>query len=141
MSERSFHLRMKADYGQPENTIVGLLVEKNQDGLWQDFVLSGLSPGFEIFVYSIFTCQHTYFRINAAEQGLVLASGHGEIELGTDEDWMLDRIKVDFRARLASGEATPEAVEYIMQRMRQCPVSKNIREPGVLQINAAFEPA
>jgi hypothetical protein len=139
MSERNFHLRMQVAYQQPDNAIASLKVQKHLDGEWQDFVLNTLSPGFEIFVYSMFTCQHTYFRLNAAEKGLVLGSAEGEIRLGTDEQWQIDLVRVDFHASVAQGEPTREISDYIVERMQQCPVSKNTREVRDLAVSAAFD--
>jgi len=139
MSERKFHLRSQVAYGQPDNRIDKLQVEIEANGQWQPFVLNEFTPGFEIFVYSMFTCQHTYFRLNAAENGLALNSAQGEIEMGADEDWQLDRLRVDFRASVSAGMPTREISDYIVERMQLCPVSKNTCSIGDVKVSVSFE--
>ena len=138
MSDRHFRLRLHCGYEQPGNAIAHLMVQKRgQDG-WEEFTLNTLSPGFEIFVYAVFTCQHTYFRTNCAEQGLLLAEAEGEIELVTDADWNLVRSLVKFHGRLVQGEPGDAAISYIVERMRQCPVSRNILEIPDNQTRISF---
>jgi hypothetical protein len=139
MSERKFHLRSRVAYGQPDNRIDKLQVEIEANGQWQPFVLNEFTPGFEVFVYSMFTCQHTYFRLNAAENGLALNSAQGEIEMGADEDWQLDRLRVDFRASVSAGMPTREISDYIVERMQLCPVSKNTCSIDGVKVSVSFD--
>ena len=121
-------MRMKCSYSGSGNDIASLGVEHVVNGEWENFDLQITSPGFEIFVYAIFTCQHMYMRVNCAERGLQLASSEGSIIVGTDEDWSMDTLKVEFSAKVASGSADQGDIDYIVSRMKQCPVSGNIRE-------------
>ena len=139
MSEHKFHLRSRATYGQPDNKIDHLQVEIETDGQWQPFVLNEFTPGFEIYVYAMFTCQHTYFRLNAAENGLALDTAHGVIEMGADEDWRLDYLRVDFHASLSAGIPTQKISDYIVERMQQCPVSKNTRGIEDVKVTVRFD--
>jgi hypothetical protein len=124
-------MRMKCTYTGSGNDIARLDVEHSTNGDWENFDLKVTSPGFEIFVYAIFTCQHMYMRVNCAERGLQLESSEGSIYVGADEDWNLDSLKVDFTAAIASGTVNEEDTDYIVSRMKQCPVSKNIGDiPG-----------
>ncbi len=124
-------MRMKCSYTGSGNDIASLGVEHTTNGDWDNFDLQVTSPGFEIFVYAIFTCQHMYMRVNCAERGLQLASSEGSITVGTDENWSMDTLKVGFTANVASGSADQDDIDYIISRMKQCPVSGNIREvPG-----------
>ena len=127
-SQHDFHMRLRCRYEGDENKVATLEVEHLVDGEWQALDLGISSPGFEVFVYAVFTCQHTYFRTNCAERGLVLDSAEGSILVGTDSDWVMDAMKVRISARLRGGAARPEDIDYIVARMRQCPVSSNIRE-------------
>ena len=127
MSEHDFQLRMQVEYSQPDNAIAAIQVQKYLDGGWQDFALDNLSPGFEIFVYSMFSCQHTYFRLNAAEQGVDMARAHARIELGADAQWMIEHLRLEFQARVSAGSPSDDITAYIVERMHQCPVSKNTR--------------
>ena len=128
MSVRNFEMRMKCSYTGSGNDVASLGVERSVNGRWENFDLQVTSPGFEIFVYAIFTCQHMYMRVNSAERGLQLASSEGNISVGADENWNLDTLIVKFSVTAASGTANQEDIDYIVSRMKLCPVSKNIRE-------------
>ena len=128
MSERNFSMRLRSTYKEDTNAIAGLEVEHIVAGEWHPLDLGLVSPGFDIFVYAVFTCQHMYFRVNCAERGLVLNSADGSITIGTDKDWNMETLQVHFSGRLRSGQASPDDIDYIVSRMQQCPVSLNIRE-------------
>lgn len=128
MSERNFSMRLKSTYEGDKNTVAGLDVEHEVNGEWQPLDLGLASPGFDIFVYAVFACQHMYFRVNCAERGLVLNSADGSIVIGADQDWNMENLQVHFSGQLGSGRASPDDIDYIVSRMQQCPVSKNIRE-------------
>ncbi len=133
MDERYFQMRLVSQYEGSENNIADLSVEVFEDGAWQAFDLNTRSPGFLIFVYADFTCQHLYLRTNAAERGLILASAKGSIEMVTTEDWDLEKLQINFDVELANGKATSEDVDYIIERMKQCPVSRNIRKGALMK--------
>jgi len=128
VSERNFSMRLKSTYEGNTNAVASLEVEHRVGGEWQPMELGITSPGFDIFVYAVFTCQHMYFRVNCAERGLVLNSSEGSIVIGADRDWNMETLKVHFSGRLGSGQASPDDIGYIVSRMKQCPVSQNIRE-------------
>jgi len=128
MAKRKFTMRLLCTYKDPDNTIDNLNVEVlTQDG-WQPLDLSVTSPGFQIFVYSVFTCQHMYFRVNCAERGLILEKSEGSIMLATDREWNITTLHVDFVGELKRGLVNQDDIDYIAERMQQCPVSKNTRE-------------
>jgi organic hydroperoxide reductase OsmC/OhrA len=131
-------MRMKCSYTGSGNDIASLNVEHTINGDWDNFDLQVTSPGFEIFVYAIFTCQHMYMRVNCAERGLQLASSEGSITVGADENWSMDTLKVEFTANVASGSADQEDIDYIVSRMKQCPVSGNIREVSGAETSIAL---
>ena len=128
MSERSFNVRLKSTYEGDSNIIASLEVEHRVKGEWQPLDLGIASPGFDIFVYAIFACQHRFFRVNCAERKLVLNSAEGNIVIGADKDWNMETLQVHFSGQLGSGQASPDDIDYIVARMQQCPVSRNIRE-------------
>jgi hypothetical protein len=131
MPERHFSMRLKSTYEGDANAVASLAVEQLVDGQWQPLDLGLASPGFDIFVYAVFTCQHMYFRVNCAERGLLLNSADGSIVIGADKDWNMETLQVHFSGQLGSGQASPDDIDYIVSRMKQCPVSLNIREaPG-----------
>ena len=128
MSERNFNMRLKSTYEGDGNIIASLEVEHRVKGEWQPLDLGIASPGFDIFVYAIFACQHRFFRVNCAERKLVLNSAEGNIVVGADKDWNMETLQVHFSGQLGSGQASPDDIDYIIERMQQCPVSRNIRE-------------
>ena len=77
MSQHKFHLRLSCRYRDPDNTIETLDVEVLTGDGWQPLDLNPLSPGFLLFVYTVFHCQHTYMRVNCAERRLMLESAAG----------------------------------------------------------------
>jgi hypothetical protein len=127
MNERSFRLRQFCRYDDPDNNIANLEVEVMADGRWEPFDLNVHTPGFLLFVYTILTCQHRYLRTNCAEKEFRLESASGSIDLLASEDWVVQKLHIRFDARLKSGSPTQEDVAYIVERMEQCPVSKNLK--------------
>ena len=128
MSERNFNMRMKTIYEGDSNTIARIEVDNKVDNQWQPLDLGLTTPGFDIFVYAVFTCQHMYFRVNCAERNLQLESAEGSIDIGTDNGWNMDTLRVHFTGELRSGQASPDDIDYIVSRMRQCPVSINLQK-------------
>ncbi|MGB5541263.1 MAG: hypothetical protein WBO37_14340 [Gammaproteobacteria bacterium] len=128
MSERNFRMRMQCSYEGDTNAIAELVVEHEVEGQWQPLELGLRAPGFDIFVYAVFTCQHLYFRVNCAERGLLLNSAGGSIVIGAGADWNMETLQVHFSGQLRSGQASRDDIEFIVARMKQCPVSRNLRE-------------
>ncbi len=128
MNEHSFLLRLFCRNEDPDNSIADLEVEVLTDGRWEALGLNVRAPGFLLFVYTILICQHRYLRTNCAEKGLRLESGSGSIDLLASEDWRVRKMHIRFDVRLKSGAPTREDVDYIVARMEQCPVSKNLKE-------------
>ena len=139
MSDRHFNMRLDCTYGGEENSIAALEVEHQVDGEWQPLELAVTSPGFDIFVYSLLHCQHTYFRLNCAERGLILGSASGSIHVSTDADWNMLEMQVQMAGQLLSGTASEDDIDYIVGRMRQCPASRNIREPAAARTTISLD--
>ena len=128
MSERNFSMRLKSSYEGDTNAVTSLEVEHKVGDQWQPLDLNEASPGFDIFVYAIFACQHRFFRVNCAERNLILNSAAGSIVIGADKSWNMEILKIHFSGQLGSGKVVPGDIDYIISRMKQCPVSLNIRE-------------
>jgi hypothetical protein len=128
MSERDFSMRLFSRYEGTENDVTDLRVQVFEDEQWKDFDLNVRSAGFLVFVYAVFTCQHLYLRTNAAERGLQIDAAKGTIHIVTGQDWDLRTLRIAFEVKLRSGKAAQDDVDYIIGRMKQCPVSRNIRE-------------
>ena len=127
MNDRTFDMRMFCRYEEPDNAVAELTVEHLDDGEWRHFDLNNSSPGFLVFVYALLTCQHLYFRANCAERGLNLESATGAIHVVTNEAWDAQRVEILFEGKLTSGIASAEDLDYIVERMKQCPVSRNTK--------------
>lgn len=129
MDQRVFELRLSGTLSGPENEPQDLQVEARHDGAWEPLDLNLKTRGFLIFVYAAFICQHMYLRVNAAERGLLLAHVNGTFKMITSEDWFIQEIHADFEATLRSGQASDGDVAFIVERMKTCPVSRNLKEP------------
>ena len=126
MNERHFQMRLHGQYQEPENSIASLRVEIFAEEEWVVFDLNSGSAGFLIFVYAILNCQHMYMRLNCAERGLLLDTAEGYIHVTTTEDWLLSGLRVEFTAKLRAGAPQQDDPGYIVERMENCPVSRNI---------------
>lgn len=126
MNERVFRMQVSCDYQEPDNLVARLQVKVFEDEEWQAFDLNTGSPGFLVFVYAVLSCQQMHMRLGCAGRGLNLDSASGEIEVVTTEDWVITRLQVDFSARLKAGTASAEDLATIIQRMKNCPVSRNL---------------
>jgi hypothetical protein len=138
MNKHYFQLRLSGTYESSDNKLQQLLIEHVIDSEWQPLALSERSPGFLIYAYSIFTCQHLFMRNNCAERGIELASASGEMVLVADAEWRLEQMHISFDAKTAKGTASADDREYIISRMGQCPVSKNLPEIADTQIRLSF---
>jgi len=136
--EHVFKMRLTCTYADPDNSVAGLGVEVlGRDG-WEPFELGTGTAGFLIFVYAVFNCQHMYMRLNCAERGLLLASASGSNVVRANADWVVQQLHVGFSGTLKSGTPTQDDVDYIVDRMRHCPVSMNLREAPDSQTTLAF---
>ena len=138
MSKHIFNLRMAADYGPAENEITSLEVQVLNDNEWEILDLNTMTPGFLIYVYSMFTCQHMFLRTNATERNLALKSSRATLLVEASEDWLLEKVYVKFSTKLAAGEASDDDTDYIISRMKQCPVSRNLPQGIDIDTNLEF---
>ncbi len=128
VDEHIFNMRLTCTYSDPDNSVAGLGVEVlGKDG-WESFQLGTGTAGFLIFVYAVFSCQHMYMRLNCAERGLLLESASGSIVVRANADWVVQQLHVGFTGKLKSGTPTRDDVDYIVERMKHCPVSTNMRD-------------
>jgi len=138
MNKHYFQLRLNSTYESSDNKLQHLLVEHVIDSEWQPLALSERSPGFLIYAYSIFTCQHLFMRNNCAERGVELASASGEMVLAADDEWRLEQMHISFDAKTSKGTVSADDREYIISRMGQCPVSINLPQIADTQIRLNF---
>ena len=138
MSEHPFQLRASFRYSGEDNKIDEIDAKILTDAGWSKLEIANTSPGFLIFVYSFLICQHTYFHANSLERGLLLDRAELELLLRAGDDWKIDKVKVAVNAMLRAGETDSASIDYIKQRMRQCPVSINLQEPPDYRIELQF---
>lgn len=128
MTDRTFDMRLSCAYTGNENDVIELEVEHFNEGAWETFEPGLQSPGFLIFVYAIFHCQHRLFRVTAAKQDLLLDSARGTINVTTGTNWKIKTLQIEFRGKLRAGEARQEVIDVITGAMKACPVSVNLPE-------------
>ena len=128
--KRHINMRLRSTYEGEKNAITALEVEHEVNQQWGPLELSALSPGFDVFVYAMLDCQHTFFRINCAERKLLLKSAEGSIQVTTDKDWHLEDIQVQFSGLIEGAEASGEDIDHIVSGMEKCPVSRNLKLPA-----------
>jgi hypothetical protein len=138
MKQRIFDIRLHSTYEGSDNKIATLQVEIEQEGQWHTLDIDTLSPGFLLLNYGLCSCQHLYFRTNAAECNLVLLSSTGQIHTVADENWRIQQIDIQFDGILKSGMAEQSNIDYIIDRMGHCPVSANLIEPANRSTRVAF---
>ena len=128
MKQHDFQLRMNCRYEEPDNSLEQIDIWTLIEGEWKALDINAKTPGFQALCYALFSCQHLYFRVNAAERGLLLDSAEGGISLAIDDKWSIQSIRVDFTGKVKSGIQSKEDIDYIIERMGHCPVSTNIKD-------------
>jgi hypothetical protein len=137
MSERTFRFRLRSSHRPPERSTTDLVVEFLSDsGLWEPQQLSFSMPGFRIYLISLLLCQHFYLVANAREKGIALQQVQADFKVTTSTDWIIEHVDGDFRIRLdQDASANEEAIAYMQERMKLCPISKNLPDSVGKTIN------
>lgn len=136
MAERSFRFRLRSSHPAPDRATTNLVVEFLGDsGAWEPQHLSLTMPGFRLYLISLLLCQHFYLVANAREKGIPLQEVEADFTVSTSSDWIVASAEGDFRIRLdaAASEqeralADAEAIAYMQERMKLCPISRNLPE-------------
>jgi hypothetical protein len=91
------------------------------------------TPGFRLYLLSLLLCQHHYLVANAQECHLPLQQVEGSFTVITSSDWILEQVRGDFRIHFdpsaspqEHSRADADAIGYITERMKLCPVSRNL---------------
>jgi hypothetical protein len=137
MGERTFRFRLRSSHRPPERSTTDLVVEFLSDsGLWEPQQLSLSMPGFRIYLISLLLCQHFYLVANAREKGIALQQVQADFKVTTSTDWIIEHVDGDFRIRLdQDASANEEAITYMQERMKLCPISKNLPDSVGKTIN------
>lgn len=133
---RVFEYWLESHHGLQDNELVHVACERLVEEGWQPYTVEMTGPPFATFIYSAFACQLAYLRMNAAERGLAVDRVRGRLRMVT-EDWVVQEIEAEFWIHARSGMATAEDLAYIEDRMRSCPVSRNLptaRKQTVLHV-------
>lgn len=136
MNDRHFRIQLYCTYKDSNNDIDELNIEMLQDEEWQTLNLNIRSPGFILFINGLLSCQHLYMRANCAERNLVIESTKGNMSLIAGEYWEIKDTNIDFHVKLKSGMPTQDDLDYILGRMKHCPVSTNL--PEDIRINSSI---
>ena len=139
MSQRTFHFRLRSSHRAPERSTTDLVVEfLTESGLWEPQQLSLTMPGFRIYLISLLLCQHFYLVANAREKAIPLLEVQADFSVSTSSDWIIASVEGDFRIRLDHDtSASSEAIAYMQERMKLCPISKNLPESVSKTINVS----
>lgn len=147
MNQRTFRFRLRSHHNAPDRATESLVMELlTESGEWQPQTPSLTTPGFRLYLLSLLLCQHHYLVANAQERGIPLQQVEGMFTVVTSADWILEQVQGDFRMQLddaASGEerscADAEAIDAIKERMKLCPVSRNLPSSVEKQIALFLE--
>jgi len=139
MAMRKFKFRLSARYESPDNTVTSFLIEHQLKNEWQQYDSTNYNAGFLILLYAILNCQHMYFRVNAAEQGIQLQSTRGTLDVEANDDWEMQSLRIHMEGQLISGKPDPEVEVYIIERMTHCPVSVNLKPVPDMRTTIEFK--
>lgn len=138
MSPRSFEFRLCSRHSAPDRSSSDLEVAwRHPSGHWEAQHPDLTTPGFRLYLLSLLLCQHHYLVANALERNLPLRQVEGRFSVTTTADWIIEAVDGSFTMELDPARAADEdaqapadaaAIEYIRERMRLCPVSRNLRE-------------
>ncbi len=145
MNQRTFQFRLHSSHAAPDRATGSPVVEfLAESGEWQPQNPCLTTPGFRLYLLSLLLCQHHYLVANAQERGIPLQQVEGNFTVITSADWILEKVEGDFRMMLDAGaspeeqdRADSEAIAYIKERMKLCPVSRNL--PQIVQKNITLE--
>lgn len=146
MSQRTFQFRLRSSHAAPDRATGSLVVELlAESGEWQPQTPSLTTPGFRLYLLSLLLCQHHYLVANAQERGIPLQQVEGSLTVITSADWILEQVAGDFRMVLDPGassaeqcRADSESIAYIKERMKLCPVSRNLPQSVQKQIDLSL---
>jgi uncharacterized OsmC-like protein len=149
MTTRTFHFRLRSRHLPPERATSDLLVDlRTGSGQWEPQPLSFATPGFRIYLLSLLLCQHFYLVANAQERGIPLGQVEGQLVVTTSADWIVTAVEGNFRIHLDPGarddqrqRADGEAIAAVQERMKLCPVSRNLSAGVHKRIDLSVAPA
>lgn len=117
MDERTFQFRLRSSHPAPDRASEGLVVEfLTEAGAWETQQLSLTMPGFRLYL-------------------IPLQQVEADFLVTTSSDWIVASVEGDFRIRLDAsaseqerGLADADAIATMQERMKLCPISRNLPE-------------
>jgi hypothetical protein len=129
MTPRTFAFRLRSSHAAADRSTASLVVEWLDDaGAWIPQVPSLTTPGFRLYLLSLLLCQHTSLVVNARQRDLHLQRVEGWLEVVSLE-WRLQQVRGQFSLTLdpaAADRTDAETLAFIAERMKLCPVSRNL---------------
>lgn len=122
---REFDWRLTSLHEGDENVMTSLEVELMREQGWIRFEPRFDVSPYLVFLYSAFTCQLAYLRMNASERDLELERVTGECHMVT-EGWRVTAMDVEFTVDLRRGSPSLEDLDHLRARCLDCPVSRNL---------------
>ena len=134
MNNRTFQFRLCSTHGTPDPATGSLVVEfLSETGEWQPQHPSLSTPGFRLYLLSLLLCQNFYLVANAQEKAIPFLQVEADFTVLTSADWILERVSGHFRLQLdpaapalERARADAAAIAFISERMKLCPVSRNL---------------
>ena len=134
MNHRTFPFRLRSNHGTPDRATHSLLVEfLSEAGDWQPQHPSLSTPGFRLYLLSLVLCHHHYLVAKAQEKAIPLLQVQADFTVITSADWIIEQVSGSFRLELDPAEPAEEraraddaAIAFISERMKLCPVSRNL---------------
>ena len=129
-----FQFRLRSSHSALATNTQSLVVEWLSDsGVWEPQVPTLTTPGFRLYLLSLLLCQHHYLVANATERAIPLQQVAGAFTVTSSADWIVEQVNGEFHLHLDPGASTEErsradadAIGYISERMKLCPVSRNL---------------
>jgi hypothetical protein len=148
MSQRTFQFRLRNSHPAPERATTDLVVELLSDsGVWEPQQLSFTTPGFRLYLISLLLCQHHYLVANAREQEIPLRQVEADFVVTTSNDWIVAAVEGDFRVHLDAHSSPEErqradadAIADLQERMKLCPISRNLPDAVRKQVQLQVGP-
>lgn len=136
MSNLNFSFRLCSQHDANDPAGSKLTVEfQTPEGSWQTLLPMLTTPGFRLYLLSLLLCQHHYLVANAQEKGIPLVQVDGSFTVQCSESWIIETVVGDFRLQLEPQAAMERNVlDYLEQRMKACPVSRNLPESVIKTI-------
>jgi hypothetical protein len=142
MANRHFQFRLRSHPNAAAASIDNLSVEMLvEGGAWQRQQPQLDSPPFRLYLIALLLCEHRQLVVHSQERGLPLHQVSADYSVSTSADWDLLRISSRFRIQLEAAATTLEPLDraWLVERMRLCPVGRNLPATVERELTLAME--